>query len=79
MTSYWFNVFYSSDLQLAIALQQQEFEQQQTQRNDDIQQQPVSGNSRLVTGPQVPRSSGKQMSTSSNSKQEVKPSKCIVM
>lgn len=41
----------SSDLQLAIALQQQEFEQQPPRQ---IQQTPsVSGTSRLVTGPQV--------------------------
>ena len=43
----------SSDLQLAIALQQQEFEQQ-PQRNPP--QQPSDGSSsRLITGPQVRR------------------------
>ena len=46
--------FSSSDLQLAIALQQQEFEQQQSQRH--ATQQPSSnGSSRLLTGPQVSR------------------------
>lgn len=42
----------SSDLQLAIALQQQEFEQQ-PQRQNVQQPSPVSGNSKLVVGPQV--------------------------
>lgn len=42
--------FASSDLELAIALQQQEFEQQ-PRRN--LEQPTVSGGSRLVTGPQV--------------------------
>lgn len=41
----------SSDLQLAIALQQQEFEQQPPRHNS--QQPSVTGSSRLVTGPQV--------------------------
>ncbi|OVA10987.1 Protein of unknown function DUF544 [Macleaya cordata] len=41
----------SSDLQLAIALQQQEFENQ-PQRQHTSQQSVASGNSRLVTGPQ---------------------------
>lgn len=45
----------SSDLQLAIALQQQEFEQQpqQQQQRPNVQQPSISGNSRMVTGPQV--------------------------
>lgn len=42
----------SSDLQLAIALQQQEFEQQQPQRHN-LQQPTASGGSGLITGPQV--------------------------
>lgn len=44
----------SSDLQLAIALQQQEFEQQQSQqqRNPPNQASGI-GNSRLIVGPQV--------------------------
>lgn len=41
----------SSDLQLAIALQQQEFEQQPPRHSS--QKSSVSGSSRLVTGPQV--------------------------
>ncbi|KAK7820798.1 ubiquitin carboxyl-terminal hydrolase mindy-1 [Quercus suber] len=41
----------NSDLQLAIALQQQEFEQQ-PQRQNVQQPSPVSGNSKLVVGPQ---------------------------
>lgn len=49
--------FGSSDLQLAIALQQQEIEQQQQQQQPppprNLQQPTVSGGSRLVTGPQV--------------------------
>lgn len=40
----------SSDLQLAIALQQEEFEQQPQRHNP---QQSSIGTSRLVTGPQV--------------------------
>ena len=43
----------SSDMQLAIALQQQEFEQQPQQSQGNVQQPTVSGSSRLVTGPQV--------------------------
>lgn len=54
-------LFYdSSDLQLAMALQQQEFEQQQPQRSSQQQhpqrnpQQPaISGGSKLITGPPV--------------------------
>lgn len=42
----------SSDLQLAIALQQQEFEQQ-PQRQNLQQPSGVGGSSRLITGPQV--------------------------
>jgi hypothetical protein len=41
----------SSDLQLAIALQQEEFEQQPQRHNS--QQQSSIASSRLVTGPQV--------------------------
>ncbi|XP_027913999.1 ubiquitin carboxyl-terminal hydrolase MINDY-2 isoform X2 [Vigna unguiculata] len=42
----------NSDLQLAIALQQQEFDQQPSRQNN-LQQSSISGNSRLVTGPQT--------------------------
>ncbi|KDP25542.1 hypothetical protein JCGZ_20698 [Jatropha curcas] len=67
----------NSDLQLAIALQQQEFEQQPPQRNNS-QQPSVTGSSRLVTGPQVPRSSGKYSSSSSRAEAKSKD-KCSVM
>ncbi|XP_059644683.1 uncharacterized protein LOC132286374 [Cornus florida] len=69
---------FNSDLQLAIALQQQEFEQQ-PQRS--LQQPTVSGGgSRLITGPQVPRNNNKTPPSSSSSKQEAKSKeKCIVM
>lgn len=58
---FYSSFFGSSDLQLAIALQQQEFEEQEPQRNLQQEQQPqrnlqqpaVTGSSRLVTGPQV--------------------------
>lgn len=65
----------NSDLQLAIALQQQEFEQQpQRQQQQQNQQQSVSTRPRLVTGPQVPRSSN------SSQRSESKPKdKCILM
>ncbi|KAL7167391.1 hypothetical protein ACSBR2_037955 [Camellia fascicularis] len=70
------NSSFNSDLQLAMALQQQEFEQQ-PQRN--VEQPTVSSSSRLVTGPQVSRNSDK--SSSLSPKQEAKSSKdkCIVM
>ncbi|KAK8518437.1 hypothetical protein V6N13_027914 [Hibiscus sabdariffa] len=64
-----------SDLQLALALQQEEYEQQPQRLN--LQQPPVVGASRLVTGPKVSRNSGRG---SSSSRQETKPKeKCIVM
>ncbi|CAJ1928144.1 unnamed protein product [Sphenostylis stenocarpa] len=56
----------NSDLQLAIALQQQEFEQQPSRQNNS-QQSSISGNSRLVTGPQVARNTGRQSSSASTS------------
>lgn len=63
----------NSDWQLALALQQQEFEQQPPQRQSE------SSGSRLVTGPQVSRNSGRQ--TPHPSKQESKSSKdkCTMM
>ncbi|XVF10704.1 hypothetical protein REPUB_Repub07fG0205400 [Reevesia pubescens] len=68
----------TSDLQLAIALQQQEFEQQPQRQN--VQQPPVVGASRLVTGPQVPPKSSGRNSSSSSSKPDAKSKeKCIVM
>ncbi|XP_021754071.1 ubiquitin carboxyl-terminal hydrolase MINDY-1-like [Chenopodium quinoa] len=71
----------NSDLQLAIALQQQEFEQQQQQRNPP-QQASSAGGSRLITGPQVPRSSAKATSSSSTPRQDQKSkdkSNCKIM
>ncbi|VFR02249.1 unnamed protein product [Cuscuta campestris] len=74
---------FNSDLQLAIALQQQEFEQQQAPQQ---QQQPsINAGSGLITGPQVSRYSAQQVSSSSSSKQETPKSsssskdKCILM
>ncbi|KAJ0968486.1 hypothetical protein J5N97_025403 [Dioscorea zingiberensis] len=73
----------NSDLQLAIALQQQEFEQQPQRQQQQQQQQPpppqnpqqsVNVRSRLVTGPQVPRSSAASHKSESKSKD-----KCIIM
>ncbi|XP_057978099.1 uncharacterized protein LOC131164707 [Malania oleifera] len=66
---------FNSDLQLAIALQQQEFEQQ-PQRPI---QQPSSSNSRLVTGPQVPKSSGSRTSASPAKQDGKTKDKCTVM
>lgn len=49
-----FMVLCSSDLQLAIALQQQEFEDQSPRSNPTPQPPTTSvGASRLITGPQV--------------------------
>lgn len=68
---------FDSDLQLARALQEQEFEQQ-PQRN--TQQPNVSGGSGLVTGPQTSRSSNNRY-LPQPSKPVSKPSKdkCVVM
>ncbi|XP_055821418.1 uncharacterized protein LOC129889958 isoform X2 [Solanum dulcamara] len=72
---------FNSDLQLAIALQQQEFEQQQQapQRNQNPQQPAVNGGSRLITGPQVPRTSTRPMSSSPRPDPKSSKDKCIVM
>lgn len=73
---------FNSDLQLAIALQQQEFEQQQQQapqRNQNPQQPAVNGGSRLITGPQVPRTSARPMSSSPRPDPKSSKDKCIVM
>ncbi|KAH9325846.1 hypothetical protein KI387_006024, partial [Taxus chinensis] len=62
----------NSDLQLAIALQQQEFEQQQQQEKHSQQQRQrvtnssVAASSKMVTGPEAPKAS------SSSSKQEAR-------
>ncbi|XP_022958349.1 ubiquitin carboxyl-terminal hydrolase MINDY-1-like isoform X1 [Cucurbita moschata] len=67
----------NSDLQLAIALQQQEFEQQPQRQN--VQQPSTGGSSRLVVGPQVSKSSGKTP-PSSSARTDAKPKeKCSVM
>ncbi|XP_068636289.1 uncharacterized protein [Aristolochia californica] len=69
----------SSDLQLAITLQQQEFEQQQHSQRQNFgsqQQSSVSGASRHVTGPQGPRGSVGPTKPEGKSKDK---EKCIVM
>ncbi|KDO63619.1 hypothetical protein CISIN_1g036470mg [Citrus sinensis] len=68
----------NSDLQLAIALQQQEFEQQPQRPNVQQQQPPVTGSSKLITGPQVARASGRGSSSSSKSDGKSKD-KCSIM
>ncbi|KAF8101673.1 hypothetical protein N665_0202s0035 [Sinapis alba] len=71
----------NSDLQLAIALQQQEFEDQSPRSNPTPQPPTSVGASRLVTGPQVPRSSHRPSSAAA-SRQEgksAKDSKCRIM
>ncbi|KAK4728641.1 hypothetical protein R3W88_021629 [Solanum pinnatisectum] len=72
---------FNSDLQLAIALQQQEFEQQQQapQRNQNPQQPAANGGSRLITGPQVPRTSARPMSSAPRPDPKSSKDKCIVM
>ncbi|KAA0042808.1 hypothetical protein IC582_022308 [Cucumis melo] len=67
----------NSDLQLAIALQQQEFEQQPQRQN--VQQPSSGGSSRLVVGPQVPRTSGKTPPSSSSRTDTKSKEKCSVM
>ncbi|KAK4262699.1 hypothetical protein QN277_028230 [Acacia crassicarpa] len=66
----------SSDLQLAIALQQQEFGQQPPRQNS--QPASITGSSRLVTGPQVARNSERHSSSSSKAEGKSKE-KCTVM
>lgn len=77
------NSSFSSDLQLAIALQQQEFEQQTQQRNAQQQQQQHTvgtNSSRLITGPQVSRS-GARSSQVPSSRPDPKQNKekCCIM
>ncbi|OIV94367.1 hypothetical protein TanjilG_25429 [Lupinus angustifolius] len=67
----------NSDLQLAIALQQQEFEQQPPPRHT-LQQSSISGGSRLVTGPQVAGNTGRHSSSSPKPEGKSKE-KCTVM
>ncbi|CAM8901111.1 unnamed protein product [Rhodiola kirilowii] len=79
---------FNSDLQLAIALQQQEFdEQQQSQRPNNQQPQPqqpqqqapVIGSSRLVTGPQVRRNNERSTSSSAARQEAKSKEKCSIM
>lgn len=68
----------NSDLQLAIALQQQEFEQQPQRQN--LQKPSTSGGSRLVTGPQVPRNNTRSSASTVAAKHDAKPKdKCTIM
>ncbi|KAK3224725.1 hypothetical protein Dsin_004587 [Dipteronia sinensis] len=71
----------NSDLQLAIALQQQEFEQQPPPQRSNLPQPSISDGSRLLTGPQVARPGGKSSSSSSSSPRPDAKSKekCIIM
>ncbi|GER30387.1 protein FAM63A [Striga asiatica] len=69
---------FNSDLQLAIALQQQEFEQQQQQQKsqpNNSQQPSTSSASSLVTGPQVSQKNGKYTQQQPKSNKD----KCIIM
>ncbi|XP_022922260.1 ubiquitin carboxyl-terminal hydrolase MINDY-1-like [Cucurbita moschata] len=68
---------FNSDLQLAIALQQQEFEQQPQRQN--VQQPSSGGSSTLVVGPQVPGTSGKTPPSSSSRTDMKSKEKCSVM
>ncbi|KAK0587260.1 hypothetical protein LWI29_020116 [Acer saccharum] len=70
----------NSDLQLAIALQQQEFEQQPPPPRSNSQQPSISDGSRLITGPQVARHGGKSSSSTSSPRPEAKSKeKCSIM
>ncbi|TQE10131.1 hypothetical protein C1H46_004301 [Malus baccata] len=68
----------NSDMQLAIALQQQEFEQPPQQRQNS-QQPSNSGNSRMVVGPQGPRNNARTSSASASARPEAKKEKCTLM
>ncbi|CAN6580759.1 unnamed protein product [Malus baccata var. baccata] len=68
----------NSDMQLAIALQQQEFEQQPQQRQNS-QQPSISGNSRMVVGPQATRNKARTSSASASARPEAKKEKCTLM
>ncbi|CAL0331670.1 unnamed protein product [Lupinus luteus] len=68
----------NSDLQLAIALQQQEFEQQPPPRHTP-QQSSISGGSRLVTGPQQVAGNTGRHSSSSPKPDGKSKEKCTVM
>lgn len=67
----------NSDLQLAIALQHQEFEQQPQRHNS---QQPSNGSgSKLITGPQVSKMGGRNSSSSYSRPDGKSKEKCTVM
>ncbi|KAM2938152.1 hypothetical protein FF1_037983 [Malus domestica] len=68
----------NSDMQLAITLQQQEFEQPPQQRQNS-QQPSNSGNSRMVVGPQGPRNNARTSSASASARPEAKKEKCTLM
>ncbi|KAB2067105.1 hypothetical protein ES319_A09G203700v1 [Gossypium barbadense] len=66
-----------SDLQLAIALQQEEYEQQPQRQN--VRPPPIVGATRLVTGPKASQNSGRSSSSSSSRQETKSKEKCIVM
>ncbi|KAM0029926.1 putative MINDY deubiquitinase [Helianthus debilis subsp. tardiflorus] len=73
------NTSFSSDMQLAIALQQQEFEQQQPQPRV-LPQSPTTSRSGLVVGPQhVHPSRPKHASASSRQEPKQSKDKCTIM
>ncbi|KAK6117116.1 hypothetical protein DH2020_049161 [Rehmannia glutinosa] len=76
--TYFDALFGSSDLELAIALQKLEFEEQQPQRNSQ-QQDNGSSDSRMITAPQVSQNSGKYVPSSSSKQESKSKEKCIVM
>ncbi|XP_021803529.1 ubiquitin carboxyl-terminal hydrolase MINDY-1 [Prunus avium] len=67
----------NSDLQLAIALQQQEFDQQPQRQNSA--QPSISGNPRMVTGPQGTRSNPRTPTSSSARPEAKSKEKCTLM
>ncbi|XP_030524743.1 ubiquitin carboxyl-terminal hydrolase MINDY-1 [Rhodamnia argentea] len=66
-----------SDHQLAIALQQQEFEQQRQPQRSNVQPQSIGG-SRLITGPQGGRYGGRNPSSSNRADAKSKD-RCTIM
>ncbi|XP_031477739.1 uncharacterized protein LOC116248869 isoform X1 [Nymphaea colorata] len=67
----------SSDLQLAIALQQQEFGNQTQHQNSQNVQPPPARGSRLITGPEVRRTTA--ASTPRNEAKSKEKEKCVLM
>ncbi|CAN6485161.1 unnamed protein product [Victoria cruziana] len=66
----------SSDLQLAIALQQQEFGNQAQHNHSQNAQQPPTRSSRLITGPEVRRTAASTPRHEAKSKEK---EKCVLM